>query len=83
METPYFILAFALGACVGLTKVPPPKARRTTRLLVNNYLNNIGKTSAKFANGTAACIFLYLLTGKFLNYMLLEELEHFNVTQTQ
>ncbi len=57
-------IAFAFGAVYGLTKTPPNRARRTYRLYLNNYLNQIGKTSARFANQTAACMFLYLLVGK-------------------
>jgi hypothetical protein len=71
--------AFGLGTMVGLTKVPPPKARRTVRLLVNNYLNNIGKTSSQFANSTAACVFLYLMLGRSMTFMFIEEFERFHV----
>ncbi|MFM7850444.1 MAG: hypothetical protein ACKO96_00655, partial [Flammeovirgaceae bacterium] len=55
---PSYVMAFFLGAGIGLTKIPPPNARRTTRLLVNNYLNNIGKTSASFGNNTGAAVFM-------------------------
>lgn len=75
---PSYTLAFFVGAGIGLTKIPPPQARRTTRLLINNYLNNIGKTSARFGNNTGAAIFLYLLVGKSLNFVMKEELENVN-----
>ena len=66
---PSYALSFFVGAAMGLTKVPPPKARRTTRLLINNYLNNIGKTSARFGNNVGGAIFMYLLVGKSLNFV--------------
>jgi import inner membrane translocase subunit TIM23 len=69
-------MAFFVGGALGLTKLPPPKARRTKRLLVNNYLNNIGKTSARFGNNAGGAIFLYLLVGKSLNFVFQEELEN-------
>lgn len=66
---PSYTLAFFGGAVLGLTKIPPPKARRTTRLLINNYLNNIGKTSARFGNNVGGAIFMYLIVGKSLNFI--------------
>lgn len=48
---------------------PPAKARRTTRLLLNTYVNNIGRTGSRFANNTAAAVLLYVLTGKFVNFV--------------
>jgi import inner membrane translocase subunit TIM23 len=75
---PSYAMAFFVGAAMGLTKIPPPKARRTTRLLVNNYLNNIGKTSARFGNNVGGAIFMYLLVGKSLNFVFQEELESFS-----
>ena len=66
---PTYVSCFFMGAMVGLTKIPPPKSRRTTRLLVNNYLNNIGKSSAHFANSAAAGVLLYLTTGKMIQYV--------------
>ena len=69
-------IAFGLGMLYGATKTPPKRARRTYRLFLNNYLNEVGKTSSRWANQTAACIFLYLLVGKWINYVFFEELEH-------
>mmetsp|Transcript_25571 Transcript_25571/g.22720 ORF Transcript_25571/g.22720 Transcript_25571/m.22720 type:complete len:142 (+) Transcript_25571:60-485(+) len=80
---PTYVSCFFMGAMVGLTKVPPPKARRTTRLLMNNYLNNIGKSSAHFANSAAAGVLLYLTTGKMIQYVFLEELEEFCSEETK
>jgi hypothetical protein len=72
---PSYVTAFFLGGALGLTKFPPPKARRTYRLLVNNYLNNIGKTSARFGNNVGGAIFLYLMVGKSINFIFKEEVE--------
>ncbi|CAI2379829.1 unnamed protein product [Moneuplotes crassus] len=73
---PAYVGAFGLGAIYGLTKTPPMRARRTYRLYINNYLNEIGKTSSRWANQTAAAVFLYLLVGKCINFVFYEELEH-------
>lgn len=78
---PSYAASFFVGAALGLTQIPPPKARRTTRLLINNYLNNIGKTSARFGNNVGGAIFMYLLIGKSLNFVFVEELEYFNEIQ--
>ena len=45
---------------------------------MNYYLNTIGKTSAKFANYSAAALFLYLIIAKSTDYIFKEELEGLN-----
>jgi import inner membrane translocase subunit TIM23 len=72
---PSYVISFFVGAAWGLTKVPPPKARRTYRLLINNYLNNIGKTSSSFGNHVGAAVFMYMMVGKSMNFVFQEELE--------
>ena len=72
---PSYFLAFTVGGLIGLSKVPPERSRRTYRLMINNYLNNIGKTSARFGNNVGAGIFLFLVVGKSLNFVFYEELE--------
>eukprot|EP00347_Sterkiella_histriomuscorum_P008054 403346550 len=72
---PSYVGAFFLGSFVGLTQIPPPQARRTYRLLINNYLNNIGKTSSRYGNNVGAAVFLYLIVGKSMNFVMQEELE--------
>ena len=72
---PSYTMAFFVGGALGLTKIPPPKSRRTYRLLMNNYLNNIGKTSARFGNNVGAAIFLFMIVGKSINFVFEEELE--------
>lgn len=79
---PSYVIALISGGAYGMTMVPPPKARRTTRILMNTYLNNIGKTSSRFANNTAAAMLLFVLTGKFINFIFLEELEDFKLSST-
>lgn len=76
---PSYVLALFGGGFYGMTMVPPPKARRTTRILINTYLNNIGKTSSRFANNTAAAVLLYVATGKLINFLFLEELQDFKL----
>lgn len=79
---PSYVIALFGGAFYGLSLPTPPKARRTTRILLNTYLNNIGKTSSRFANNTAAAVFLYVVTGKMINFIFKEELEDFNFNGT-
>lgn len=77
---PSYVLALVGGGFYGLTLGVPPKARRTTRILLNTYLNNVGKTSSRFANNTAAAVLLYVFTGKLINFIFLEELEDFKLS---
>lgn len=77
---PSFVIAFFTGGVYGLTMVPEQRQRRTTRLLVNTYLNNVGKTASRFANNTAAAVFLYIVTGKLINHIFLEEFDDFGIT---
>ena len=77
---PSYVFALVGGAFYGLTLTVPPKARRTTRILLNSYLNNVGKTSSRFANNTAAAVLLYVFTGKLINFIFLEELEDFKLS---
>jgi import inner membrane translocase subunit TIM23 len=72
---PSYTAAFFIGGLIGLTKIPPPKNRRTYRLLANNYLNNIGKTSSRFGNNVGGAVLMYLVIGKGLNFIFREELE--------
>lgn len=66
---PSYTLSFFVGGFLGLTKFPPAKARRTYKLMINNYLNNIGKTSSRFGNNVGGAIFMYLLVGKTINFV--------------
>ena len=77
---PSYVMAFITGGFYGLTMIPPTKARRTTRILLNTYLNNVGKTSSRFANNTAAAVLLYVFTGKLINFIFLEELNDFKLS---
>ena len=72
---PSYIAAFALGGVRGMLQLPTQPQRRTYRLMINTYLNNIGKTSSRYANYTGAAVFLYLAVGKTINYIFQEELE--------
>ena len=76
---PSYVASFFLGGLIGLTKVPPPKARRTTKLMINSYLNNVGKTSSRFGNNVGGAIFMYIMVGKAMNFFFLEELEEVSV----
>ena len=75
---PSYTLAFFAGGALGLAQYPQPKARRTYRLLVNNYLNSIGKTSSRFGNNVGAAILMYIILGKIVNFVFFEELEGFS-----
>ena len=76
---PSYVAAFFAGGMIGLTKVPPTKNRRTTKLMVNSYLNNIGKTSASFGNNVGGAIFMYIMVGKFMHFLFLEEFDEVSV----
>ena len=76
---PSYVASFFLGGLIGLTKVPPAKSRRTKRLMINSYINNVGKTSARFGNNVGGAIFMYIMMGKFMNFLFLEELEEVSV----
>ena|ERR1711865_42429 len=79
---PAYIGTFFLGAASGLAHVPPPRARRSTKLLLSNYLDNVSKNASRYANNTGACVFLFLMTGKFINFMFMEEFEDFGANET-
>ena len=76
---PSYVASFFLGGMIGLTKVPPAKNRRTKRLMINSYINNVGKTSARFGNNVGGAIFMYIMMGKFMNFLFLEEFEEVSV----
>ena len=77
---PSYVFALIGGAFYGMTLATPAKAARTTRILMNARLNNVGKTSTRFANNTAAAVLLYVFTGKLINFVFLEELEDFKLS---
>ena len=79
---PSYVCAMICGGCYGMTMSPPPKTRRTKRIMLNTYLNSIGKTSSRFANNTAAAVLLYVFTGKMINFIFQEELEDFRPSAT-
>ena len=79
---PSYVMALFGGGFYGLTIPVPPKSRRTTRIMLNSYFNNVGKTSSRFANNTAAAVLLYVFTGKMINFIFLEELEDFKLSPT-
>ena len=66
---PSYVASFFLGGMIGLTKVPPARHLRTTRLRLNAYVNNVGKTSARFGNNVGGAILMYITMGKFLNFL--------------
>ena len=41
----------------------------------------MGRTSSRFANNTAACVFLYVAIGKLCDHIFLEEWEELNVPE--
>ena len=76
---PSYVASFFLGGLIGLSKTPPAKNRRTKRLMINSYINNVGKTSARFGNNVGGAIFMYIMMGKFMNFLFLEEFEDVSV----
>ena len=43
-------------------------------------MNNVGKKSASFGNNVGGCILMYLMVGKTINFLFLEELEDLPVS---
>lgn len=77
---PSYVASFFLGGIYGLIKTPPLlKHRRTTKLRINAYMNNVGKTSAKFGNNVGGAILMYIMVGKIMNFIFLEEFEEVSV----
>ena len=66
---PSYVGAFFVGGFMGLMVKPPLRNRRTKRLLINSYLNNVGKTSLRFGNNVGGAILMYITMGKFLNFL--------------
>ena len=77
---PSYVASFFLGGLIGMTKLPPPKSRRTYKLMINSYVNNIGKTSARFGNNVGGAIFMFLMVGKTGNFFFTEEIEDFGLS---
>lgn len=77
---PAYVGAFATGTVYGVVfQKPDTRLARTRRLLVNSYLNNVGKTATRFANNSAAAVLLYIFTGKMINFLMQEEFDDFNI----
>ena len=49
------------------------------RVMMGLYVNNIGKKSANFGNNVGGAIFMYIMMGKFMNFLFLEEFETISV----
>ena len=47
--------------------------------MLNSYINNVGKTSARFGNNVGGAIFMYIMVGKMMNFFLLEEFEEVSI----
>ena len=45
--------------------------------MMNSYVNNIGKTSARFGNNVGGAIFMFLMVGKTGHFLFQEEIEDF------
>ena len=75
---PSYVASFFVGGLIGMTKLPPPKSRRSKKLMINSYCNNIGKTSARFGNNVGGAIFMYIMVGKSVDFLFKEELEGMN-----
>jgi hypothetical protein len=78
---PSYVASFFLGGLIGLAKKPPATSRRSRKLMMNAYINNVGKTSARFGNNVGGAIFMYIMMGKFMNFLFLEEFELIGVPQ--
>ena len=77
---PSYVAAGVGGAFYGMTMRVTDRQRRTTRILLNTFMNNIGKNASRFANNTAAAVLLYVATGKLINFIFFEELEDLKIS---
>ena len=78
---PAYIASFLLGGLTGLAHQVPPRARRSFKLKYTSYVDNVSKNASRYGNNTGATVFLFLMTGKFINFLFLEEFEDFNVPE--
>ena len=78
---PSYFIAFCVGGLKGAMMPLPKRAYRTTRLRLNTMMNNVGKTSFRYGNNTGAAVLLYLLTGKLINFIFLEEFDDLNLSE--
>ena len=76
---PSYVSAFFLGGTMGAFKATPMRSRRTTKLRISSKVNNIGKISASFGNNVGGGVLMYLMVGKTVNFMFLEELEDLSI----
>lgn len=76
---PAYVGAFATGTVWGLSRMPDTRLARTRRLMLNSYLNNVGKTATRFANNSAAAVLLYIIVGKTTNFVFQEEFDDFQI----
>ena len=79
---PSYVCGFFAGGFYGLVKEfkkPKPKTRHPLRITIHQYINNVGKSSTYFGNNIGGAILMYILVGKGVNFLFLEELEDFSV----
>ena len=79
---PAYVGAFWTGAAYSLFARSSDKVARTRRLQMNQFFNNLGKTSTRWGNNSAAAVLLYIITGKFINFFFQEEFDDFNIRNT-
>ncbi len=73
---PTYFLAFCAGGVYGAVTAKSPAIKRSSlRLKMNFYLNTVGKSASRFANYSAAALFLYLIIAKSTDYIFQEELD--------
>ena len=77
---PAYVSSFLIGGLIGIARIPPQRSRRTTKLMINSYLNSVGKTSAKFGNNVGGAILMYMMVGKTIDFIFKEEMEDFNIS---
>lgn len=80
---PSYVASFFVGGVIGLTKALPERNKRTFKLKVNAYVNQVGKTSTTFGNNVGGAILMYITMGKFLNFLFQEEFEDFMTVPMQ
>ena len=80
---PAYVGAFGFGTVASFfIKHDGQRMARTRRLMLTQTLNNLGKTASRFGNNSAAAVLLYIITGKAINFIFLEEFDDFGIQNT-
>ena len=64
-----YFMGFVLGLARGIRQGIPKSLRIPRKLIMNNFINTVGKETTRFGNGFAAAGLMYYLLGGGLNLL--------------